>query len=226
MRLHYLVSSSLCILLVSATTNAGTIATWTFETSLPSGTDQTVNPPSGGYAPEIGAGSAVGVHASADTDWSNPSGNGSSESWNSNNWGENDYYQFQASTLGETGITFSWDQTRSSSGPGGNDDTVESFRVQYSTDGSSYTDAFNYAVPITSSSGAVWTSNSLSGNSALDNQANVYFRITSNLAGTSTNGQSRVDNVSITSIPEPVTARLALAALAILATRRRGARQA
>jgi hypothetical protein len=195
---------------------AGTIATWTFEISQPSGTDQTTNPPAGGYAPEIGVGSAMGVHASAAADWSNPSGNGSAESWNSNNWASGDYYQFQASTLGKSGIVFSWDQTRSSSGPA-------TFHVQYGTDGSNFTNMFTYAVPITSSSGAVWTSQvaDLSSVSALDNQANVFFRVTAFVDPTSTNGQSRIDNVSVTFIPEPVTAALLLVAMLAVGVHRR-----
>jgi hypothetical protein len=56
-----------------------TLADWTFETSLPSGTGQN----SGSYNPESGIESATatatGSHASASTAYSSPSGNGSAQ---------------------------------------------------------------------------------------------------------------------------------------------------
>jgi hypothetical protein len=142
--------------------------------------------------------------------FSSPSGNGSLQSWNSNTWAIGDYYQFQVSTVGESGINISWDQTRSSSGPGQPSPSDPSFKLQYSTDGSSFTDAFSYIVPVTSASGAVWTSQTadLSAVTSLDNQPSVYFRMTAIQAAQSANGQSRVDNVLITSIPEPSTSLL------------------
>jgi len=192
---------------------AAIIADWTFETSVPT--------TPGPIAPEVGSGTGTGVHAGAAT-YSSPSGNGSAQSWNSNTWAIGDYYQFQASTLGESGITISWDQTRSSSGPGQPNPSAPSFKLQYSTDGTNFTDAFSYIVPVTGNTGAVWTSQfaDLSSVSALDNQSAVYFRMTAIQAAQSANGQSRVDNVVIASVPEPTAGLLLVSAVLLVAGRR------
>jgi hypothetical protein len=204
---------AICFVFSAAAAQAGTIATWTFET----------NPPTtaGPLSPDVGAGTANAVLANL-ISVTSPSGNGSEHSWNSRTWTIGDYYEFKVSTLGRSDITFTWDQTRSSSGPGGSDPAAESFKVQYSTDGTNFTDGFNYAVPITGSTGANWTSQSLSGIPPLDNQADVYFRITAILASTSTtNAQNRVDNVSVTFVPEPASTTLLLVAALIVGIRRR-----
>ena len=198
-------------------TQAATIASWTFETSIPT--------TAGPLAPEVGAGSATGVHAGA-ASFTNPSGNGSAESWNSNTWAVGDYYQFQASTTGQSGITFSWDQTRSSAGPGAADVTTPNFRLQYSTDGTNFTNAGDYLVPVVTWDNAIPNaatkySQNLSAVTALDNQATVFFRLTALLAPQNTGGQSRVDNVTIATIPEPASGALAAAAIVAAAGLRR-----
>ena len=218
-----LFSGSLCaLMLVSgvAVANAATIATWTFEASPPT--------TAGPLAPDVGAGSATSVHSTGATTYTNPSGNGSAESWNSNNWTVGDYYQFQVSTLGLSGVTFSWDQTRSSSGPGFDNITDPNFKLQYSADGINFTDHVNYLVPVNTWSGAAADpltqySQDLSAITALDNKAAVYFRLTSTLPrqASSTNGTSRVDNVSIATIPEPASFMLAMAGLAAAIAARR-----
>lgn len=195
---------------------AGTIAKWTFETSVPT--------TAGPLTPEVGSGSATAVHVDATTSYTNPSGNGSAESWNSNRWAIGDYYQFQVSTLGQSGITISWDQTRSSSGPGQPAPSSPNFRLQYSTDGTNFTNVIDYLVPVVD-----WTATTspsyvqdLSSVSALDNQANVYFRLTAILAPQNTGGQSRVDNILIGTVPEPASALLMLAfSAAVVVCRKR-----
>ena len=69
----------LAILAVASSASATTIATWTFETSVPT--------TAGPFSPEVGAGSAIGSHASSATVYSSPSGNGSFHSFSSTNWG-------------------------------------------------------------------------------------------------------------------------------------------
>src|SRR5271165_4431061 len=87
-----------------------TIADWTFETSQPA--------TAGPFNPEVGAGSATGSHAGAAV-YSTPAGNGSSHSFSANTWAVGDYYQYQVSTVGDSGtIYLSFDQTSSSTGPG------------------------------------------------------------------------------------------------------------
>ena len=203
---------------------ATTIATWTFESVLtPPG------PGIGPLAPEVGAGVATAFHASPGA-FTTPSGNGSAQSYSSNSWTVGDYYQFQVSTLGESGIEFAWDQTRSSSGPGFGDTGNPNFKLQYGTDGVNYTDHVNYLVPVitwsSSTPDATLTTSfsaDLSAVTALDNQGSVYFRLTSILPdqATSTTGTSRVDNISVTSIPEPASLVLGAAGLVAMGFKRR-----
>jgi len=198
------------LLSLAASVEAGTIALWTFETSVPT--------TPGPIAPEVGSGVGTSVHANTTGTHSNPSGNGSAESWNSNTWSIGDYYQFRVSTLGEHGITFSWDQTRSSAGPGQPSPNTPNFRLQYSTDGSNFTDHWDYLVPVVTWDSSVANvstqySQDLSAITSLDNQASVYFRLTAIQAPQNTGGQSRVDNVKVTSIPEPTGIVLVVAGL-------------
>jgi hypothetical protein len=193
----------------AATAPAATIALWTFET----------NPPStaGPIAADEGTGSGTAVHVTPNS-FSNPSGNGSAESWNSDSWAVGDYYQFQVTTLGKTDIVFSWDQTRSSSGPGNATPSDPNFRLQYSTDGANFTDVVDYLVPVitwnnTTSNPASMYSQNLSSVATLNNQANVYFRLTAILPPLNSGGQSRVDNILVTAIPEPCGSILAMLAI-------------
>ncbi len=97
------------LLSLASTARADTIADWTFETSLPA--------TAGPFAPEVGAGAASGNHASARPCTAAPSGNGSAHSFSSNNWAVGDYYQFTFNTTGFTGLTLSFDETSSNTGP-------------------------------------------------------------------------------------------------------------
>jgi hypothetical protein len=188
---------------------AATIASWTYEGAT-TPADVTDNGTGPTVLAETGIGTSTGLHASAATDWTTPSGNGSGNSLNSNNWAPGDYLQFQASTLGLQDIQVSWDQTRSSTGPTG-------FKLQYSTDGSTFTDNLEYTVLNNEeANGGTWNNSmfipnyhfavDLNSITSLDNQATVYFRLTNTVTGTNVAGTSRVDNFTITGvIPEPAT---------------------
>jgi large repetitive protein len=208
------VIAAVCLAGFSTASRAGTIARWTFENNPPSS--------SGPISADVGAGTGTAVHAVPDN-FSNPSGNGSGESWNTNSWAVDDYYQFQVSTLGQSEISFSWDQTRSSSGPGNASPNDPNFRLQYSTDGSSFTDVVDYFVPAiswnnTTADTSTQFTQDLSSITALNNQANVYFRLTAILPPLNSGGQSRIDNILVTSVPEP-TSLLLLVAAAMAAAR-------
>jgi hypothetical protein len=161
-------------------------------TACPTGTDF------GGITATTGTGTASGHHASSATQWSNPVGNGSTESFSSNNWAIGDYYQFGgASTVGLMDIGLYWDQTRSSTGP-------SDFKVQYSLDGTSFLDTgVNYIVPAdTWSSGGTPQTTSmffadLRSITALENDSDVFFRLVATSAPSSTGGSNRIDNVRI-----------------------------
>jgi len=210
---------------IAAPLSAQVLAGWTFETNNYS-TNLTAAS-SGFLNAEVGAGTASGVHASASTVWSSPTGNGSAKSLSSNNWTAGDYYQFQSSSTGATGVSVSWDQISSSTGP-------KDFALQYSTNGSTWTTALTYAALVNSSpntwtaaTGVATTSYSYS-SSALGNQASLYFRLvnTDALAAGTGNvaaaGTDRVDNFVIAAIPEPSTSALliGLATLGLVLRRR------
>jgi hypothetical protein len=188
-----------------APSHAQTIAQWTFETSVPA--------TAGPFSPEVGSGSATGSHAGAAT-FSSPAGNGSSHSFSANTWATGDYYQFQVSTVGFSNIGISYDQTSSNTGP-------KFWDLQYSTDGVSFTTFVSqYTVLANAAPNNTWSagtphpefgfSDDLSSVAALNNAANVYFRITEDSGTTSANGGTlapagtdRVDNFTVYVAPEP-----------------------
>ncbi len=176
-----------------------TIAKWTFETTQPI--------TAGNFSPEIGSGFASGFHASPVAVYSSPNGNGSTHSFNSNNWSIGDYYQFQVATSGYSGISVSFDQTGSNTGP-------SNFKFQYSTNGTTFTDFNTYTVPVITANTAIsWsaaTANTQSTISvdltsilAIESKNEVYFRIvnTSDIAINSgivgATGTARLDNFTI-----------------------------
>jgi hypothetical protein len=198
-----------------------TLARWTFDTAKIVSQGDHFAP----LADDGGSGAATGHHSN-DTFWQASVGNGSPQSLSSDNWSGGDYYQFQVSTLGATGISVSWDQTRSSTLPGG-------FNLFYSTNGSSFNDVASYSVLEDGAGNPVWNSGNrspaygfsfnLSSISAINNQTAVYFRLsadgTDTLDGTAT---SQIDNFTVTAIPEPSTyaASLGIAALGLAGFRR------
>ena len=182
--------------------SAQTIAKWTFETSIPS--------TSGPYSPEIGLGSASGVHSGAAV-YSSPAGDGSTHSFSVNTWAVADYWQFSSATTGYSGIELEWDQISSSTGP-------RDFDLSYSTDGTTYSPIQTYSVIVNSSPNA-WSSSTYSGAShyavdlsaysALNNAATVYFRLTDDSTVSASGGTvavagtDRIDNFTIEVAPEP-----------------------
>jgi len=197
------------------------LAVWTFETSVPTN--------AGPHAAEGGiyGGQARGLHADPATVYSNPSGNGSLESFSSNFWSVGDYYEFQTSSVNYQNINIAWDQARSSTGPG-------TFDLRWSTDGTTFTTLVdNYTVLENSAAnGGAWNSTTrilnyvfgpIAGPGTLDNQATIYFRLVNEVAPGGTAGTNRVDNIIVsgTLIPEPATlALLALGGLPLLRRRR------
>ena len=187
-----------------------TTASWGFEgvTTTNTGTDALISV--GSATADAGAlttGSAFSAHhTSASTVWSNPAGNGSTKSVSSNNWGVGDYFKFLFNTTGYGNIKITWDQTGSSTGP-------RDFKVQYSTNGSSWTDASGtnstYSLIVSN-----WTSSTthsehtrtldLTGIAGLENQTTVYIRLVDNSttsiggATVASGGTGRVDNFIVT----------------------------
>ena len=192
----------------SAQAASTAIAQWSFESpNTPAGATAAIYP--NAIAPAVGSGNAGGVHTSASTTWSTPVGNGSAYSFSSNNWSVGNYYEFRTSTAGFTGISVSWDQTGSGTGP-------RDFKLAYSTDGTNFTDFYSYSLP---SPAASWSSGStslatkfssdLSSIAALDNKLNLYFRLidtsTISISGgtVGTGGTGRVDNFTVRGAGDP-----------------------
>lgn len=213
---------------------AATITQWTFETNTPA---DVTNAAISGIVADIGSGTASGLHASATTAWTTPVGNGSANSLSATAWAVGDYFQFQTGTVGYSGISLSWDQTSSNTGP-------RDFQLSYSTNGTTFTNfGSSFSVLANATPNPTWSagtpqpifgfSRDLSGVSALDNQANVYFRlvdastVSANGGVVAATGTGRVDNFTVlgtvNAVPEPETYGMLLAGLGLLgfAARRR-----
>lgn len=160
-------------------------------------------------------------HTSTASAYTSPSGNGSLYSFSSNNWQPNDYYQVVLPTTGQTNLTLTWDQARSSTGP-------SAFALQMSTDGSSFTQLTTYSVLQSGGGGAPGTWNTGTYNplysstfalpSTAENQANLFLRFT-NVTGSASapTGSNRIDTIAITTVPEPAAVALFGAGIAGLA---------
>jgi hypothetical protein len=206
---------------------AAELAGWTFEVSGPnlilndSASSPVATAEEGVFA---STSLAWGQHASSATDWSSPAGNGSVESFSVNTWAIGDYWEFETSTSGYTDITLTWDQTRSSTGPG-------TFNLQYSTDGTTFVDLVtDYTVLENSANnGGFWNSTTRVPNyqlgpiavpGDLNNLPTVYFRLTCMVTPGGAGGTNRVDNVFVAGIPEPACwLLLGLGALGLLRRR-------
>ena len=196
------------------------IAKWTFDgvvmNSTPSGT------------PVVGTGSNMadlgfqttnstfdGLHvagitttSAGTTVWSTPAGNGSAKSLSSNFWAPGDYVQFKANASNYYNLALTYDQTGSATGP-------KEFKLQYSTDGTNFTDfGTTYNVvqgswSVGSNSTAYRISFDLSTLPVLNNNSIVYFRVvnTSSIANNGgsvlTAGSSRLDNFTVIGSPCP-----------------------
>jgi len=210
--------SAAIIAAVAGTASAADLARWTFEASIPSF--------AGPFVAEAGLNAvtseASGFHTSGSVVYSNPVGNGSAESFSSNNWSTGDYYQFRTSTLGYGSIAFTWAQISSSTGP-------SDFALQWSSDGTNFSTLQNYVVGTSpswssgsTSAGAIFAPVSLPAGAA--NLANVWVRLTSLVTSTNTAGTSRVDDVVITGTLIPTPGAMSLMGLAgLVAARRRRA---
>ncbi len=211
-----------------STLEAQTLAKWTFETSPPADLANTAT--ISGILADVGTGTASGVHASVGADWTTPVGNGSANSLSVNEWAVGDRFQFSLGTVGYSGIGVTFDQTSSATGP-------RDFGIEYSTDGSTFTAFSSYSVSANAAPNPVWnatTASSLysysfdfSAITALNNAPNVFFRLV-NVSTASANGgtvaasgTSRIDNFTVSVVPEPTSATLLGLGLAALLIRRR-----
>ena len=217
------------LMAVGAASQAVVIANWGFEINTPADFTGAVY---GGWLPDAGAGTGFGRHASAATAWSTPAGNGSANSISSTNWAVGDYYQWDFATTGLMNITLDFDAASSNTGP-------RDFVVQWSANGSGYTNFAPYTVLANASPNPVWNATTgspiyhhsfnLSSVTALNNVATASIRLTqlttvsANGGTVAAGGTSRRDNILIqgSPVPEPGTMiALAMGGAALLARRR------
>lgn len=194
---------------MSGQVSAALIAGWTYETSIPT----TAGPHLAEAGLQAGIAASTGFHATGVTTYNNPVGNGSNESFSSNNWTTiGDYYQFQVNLTGYSNATITFDQARSSTGPG-------DFSIQISTNGTTFSTIGSYTVLVNANPAAgpgAWTSSlynpaytfgPISLTAALDNQPTAYVRLRANVTAAPA-GTNRIDNVGISAVPEPTTLSL------------------
>ena len=212
----------LAIFCAASRAMADDLAIWTFEANgLPTTMSNAAGaaPPGAPFVADSGikkaASFSTAKHADASTIWTAAAGNASSKALSASKWAVNDYFQFQTSTVGYSNIQLMVDAVSSGTGP-------KNFDIQYSTDGTSFTDS-TLAYVARANAAEMMTGNSfwdsagpvqledrhsfdLSTITALNNQSAVYFRFIDN-STTSANGAtvapagtSRVDNVTITGI--------------------------
>lgn len=216
-------------LAASASASAALVCGWTMPTAVAAATTGSNYTYGAADQGEVTAGTSLsGYHALLATTWSSPAGNGSTYSLSCNNWTISDYFQISCSTTGYADpISFSFDQTRSGTGPA-------TFDVLMSTDGgaSFSTVLASYAVIQAGLAGTgttTWNSvtnqpttftTTVSGLTAASNQATVIFRIQSTVT-TAAAGTNRVDNIQVNSGAVPSPGAIALVGLAGLIARRR-----
>ena len=234
-----IVASTACV----ASASADLVVGWTIPNAFPSGAG---NVPTGTFY-TVGAGdqgaatagtSLSSTHQLASsganaTSYTSPAGNGSTYSFSSNVWKAGDYYQAAFSGTGYSGLSFSWDFTRSSTGPA-------TWTVIMSLDGgtnwttliATYTPIINSAAP---TGAGAWTStaynaaytSSIALGAAADNAASILVRVQATVDpvnGTGAyqaGGTARIDNVFVNGTAVPAPGAVALLGVAGLAARRR-----
>ena len=203
--------------IVASAASADVIAGWSIPTAVAASTT------GAGYfygaansGALAGSGGLRGDHSNALTAWTSPAGNGSTYALSSNAWNVGDYYQISLNTIGYSGVSVAWEQTRSSTGPAG-------FEAVLSVDGgTTFSSLGSYTVNQVSWSATVPVTTSSFGYlaSAADNQIGIIIRFKVVTAGTSTTtGTNRIDNIVVSGVPAP--GAVALIGLAGLVSRRR-----
>jgi len=200
-----------------------TLALWTFE-EWTAEHEAIGSNDIGPAAPEIGSGSFYGYHSHSSTNWEIYQGHGSDNALRANRWTKEDYYEFTVSTLGFESIQLDWNMTRSTTGP-------EPWKLSYSVNGVDFKDFDTFVLGTSEwrpggAPPASTYSFDLSGITEINNQPNAFFRLTADDNGDHWQGIVRIDNFSVTAIPEPkmvgvVTGLIAIAGVIGCRIRRR-----
>jgi hypothetical protein len=161
---------------------------------------------------------------STPTSYTSPAGNGSPYAFSSNVWKAGDYYQAKFDTTGYSDVSFSWDMTRSSTGPA-------TWIIEMSVNGGAFT-ALNpsFALGTTSFSATVYNplvTNTLTLGAGANNAAEVVVRIRALVDSVNSSnvfqagGTARIDNIMVNGTVVPAPGAAALIGLAGLVARRR-----
>jgi hypothetical protein len=215
--------------------NPNTAGTTPWDPALAGRADVGANKLQSGYA--LSAWHQLASSGSTPTSYTAPAGNGSQYSFSSNVWKAGDYYQAAFSTAGYDSIGFSFDITRSTTGPA-------TIAVLLSTDGgvsfSPVLASYSVIVNTTVAGGvSAWSASiprqsafnvSVNLNSAAANNSNVVVRIQALVDGVNASnvfqpgGTLRLDNVMVNGNLVPAPGAMALLGLAGLvgSRRRRG----
>ena len=204
--------------IVASAASADVIAGWSMPTAVAASTTGATYSYGEANSGARASGSGLrGDHSNALTAWTSPAGNGSTYALSSNAWNVGDYYQISLNTIGYSGVSVAWEQTRSSTGPAG-------FEAVLSVDGgTTFSSLGSYTVNQVSWSATVPVTTSSFGYlaSAADNQIGVIIRFKVVTAGTSTTtGTNRIDNIVVSGVI-PAPGAVALIGLAGLVSRRR-----
>lgn len=162
---------------------------------------------------------------STPTTYTSPAGNGSAYSFSSNVWKAGDYYQATFVATGYSDLSFSWDMTRSSTGPA-------TWTLEMSVDGGAFTaiePSFALASTITFSTTTANPAATRTYNlgSAANNASTVSVRIRALVDSVNSSnvfqagGTARIDNVMVNGTLVPTPGALALVCLGGLVAGRR-----
>ncbi len=177
----------------------------------------------------------LAASGSTPTSYTSPAGNGSAYSFSSNVWKAGDYYQAVFSTSGYTGASFSWDMTRSSTGPA-------TWELVMSLDGgtnwTTLIGSFSPIINTTAGGVSAWSATgavqsafttTVSLGEVASDASSVIIRIRALVDGVSSTGAfapggtARIDNIMVNGDLVPAPGAIALLAVAGLTggTRRR-----
>lgn len=188
------------------------IAGWDFENTTITGTNSsapTVTPAAANLGTNPLGSVFTGYHSNTASDWSAGTGNGSTKAATVQTWTVGDYWQIKLSTAGYKDIKLALSQRGSGTGP-------KDFKLQYSTDGTTYSDisGATYAIAndtwSTLQTVSIRTFN-LSALTAINDRSEVYFRIvnpsTASIGGgtVAAGGTSQVDDILVEGLPIPTT---------------------
>ena len=206
------------VIATASAASADVIAGWSMPTAVAASTTGASYDYGAADSGARASGSGLrGDHSNALTAWTSPTGNGSTYALSSNAWNVGDYYQISLNTIGYSGVSVAWEQTRSSTGPAG-------FEAVLSVDGgTTFSSLGSYTVNQVSWSATVPVTTSSFGYlaSAADNQIGIIIRFKVVTAGTSTTtGTNRIDNIVVSGVI-PAPGAVALIGLAGLVSRRR-----